>query len=640
MPPPSPPLAPLPPHPPPSVPSPPTPPPTAEALYLVGHWLSSPSAPLRDDAPVPSAGVPHDARVEANVTLLEAASSYGLGLSSAAFGYRGCIFVGSETENTPQGFQTPAASTFMAWIRGPPTARSERQVIVSMGSHQWLGIRHNLAHFKWSSTDEYEASTQVLDGQWHHVAGTISGTSLSVYVDGGLELTATLTGDPGTLPASATARIGCHDHYSNGALTLHLAEGSNVGDVRIYAAALSAEEIRSVVGGRRALTHMSPAYPQPIPWGESTTFRFLGYREFLTANATVAFAPSGSCADDALRGPAVAIGEIDTCSGMGLEVAHELVLEVSDYSEAQAAHTPLDVCFSADNVSWSTQLHMRVNATAPSTRAIVEISPIEVEWCALGATNLSVRLERALVAQATFPMMALARAGRCGIERLVEAPLSLEDASPQRDALVRLSSLRVERHAAPDAASVDGSYAICFSSTGTADWVEQPGLSIRLNAPPDGLVDGSVGWAVSSSSAIVPLRLHWSFNGPRCQRVIEDASSYASSGIVTRGHAQWHYPTGCTVGGLGIPTGAPVRDHGVFRCTTLGVAELQEARGLMCVPQDAPFTTLSSVPMSLLLYVVRPGLRRCVAASSARRRFFPLHSGPCASGFAPLSPSE
>ncbi len=90
--------------------------------------------------------------------------------------------------------------------------------------------------------DLHAGSTPITvnDGQWHHVALTKSGTTIKIYIDGGLQSTDTLTGNDTMTDAGLQVRIG--GDKGDGTVFYN----GNMDDLRLYNTTLSATDVANL----------------------------------------------------------------------------------------------------------------------------------------------------------------------------------------------------------------------------------------------------------------------------------------------------------------------------------------------------------------------------------------------------------
>jgi 3-deoxy-D-manno-octulosonate 8-phosphate phosphatase KdsC-like HAD superfamily phosphatase len=152
----------------------------------------------------------------------------------------------------PQFLFTNQAFTVEVWIK-PAAFNLTWQAIVNLGDDSWRLQRFQQENYLTFDSDHDDggnryqhhlfAHTDVLDGNWHHVAITFDGSKKEIYVDGVLENSAS----PGPIKEvdfgpQQSLRIG-----SNSQINDREYEGQ-IDDVRIWGRALSATEIRENLG--------------------------------------------------------------------------------------------------------------------------------------------------------------------------------------------------------------------------------------------------------------------------------------------------------------------------------------------------------------------------------------------------------
>ncbi len=131
--------------------------------------------------------------------------------------------------------------TVACWIR-VNRFDTDWQVIISKGDYSWRLSRDQGDNLHFACTGLFpeflHGKADVNDGKWHHVAGVSDGESMSMYIDGQLDVSMQTIGSLKT--NDEPVRIGDNsekpDRKWNGA----------IGDVRLYDYALSADEIMNV----------------------------------------------------------------------------------------------------------------------------------------------------------------------------------------------------------------------------------------------------------------------------------------------------------------------------------------------------------------------------------------------------------
>jgi hypothetical protein len=143
-------------------------------------------------------------------------------------------------------FDITGSITVSAWIRVESFTKSW-QAIVTKGDRAWRLHRANTTKsvgFACSDLSQENAgdllgNRVVVDGQWHHVAGVLHGTRMSIYVDGALDAWA--VSSPNISVNDYSVHIGANAQ-AEGRLFRGL-----IDDVRIYDRALSIDELQALV---------------------------------------------------------------------------------------------------------------------------------------------------------------------------------------------------------------------------------------------------------------------------------------------------------------------------------------------------------------------------------------------------------
>jgi len=173
--------------------------------------------------------------------------------------------VGFDTGKVGQGFAFNGTSSYVSipdsslldaftnrltvelWFRANSTnANPVWAAIVAKGNTSWrLQATEGAKTLTFSATGtsggDMTGTRNVNDGQWHHVAGVYDGTTMSLYVDGTLDVSKPATGliAQNDYPMA----IGANDNSPAG--TIHLFNGS-VDEVALYNRALSVGEIATI----------------------------------------------------------------------------------------------------------------------------------------------------------------------------------------------------------------------------------------------------------------------------------------------------------------------------------------------------------------------------------------------------------
>ena len=102
-----------------------------------------------------------------------------------------------------------------------------------------------------SPNARYALSNIPVGASWHHIAGTFDGTYAKLYFDG--ELVDTKTASGSTIGYNATNSIIIGGEPSTGAVAVGNYWSGKIDDVRIYANALSADDIKALYQVRASL---------------------------------------------------------------------------------------------------------------------------------------------------------------------------------------------------------------------------------------------------------------------------------------------------------------------------------------------------------------------------------------------------
>jgi hypothetical protein len=147
--------------------------------------------------------------------------------------------------------------TVSAWIK---TTQIDKGTIFAKGGDNSGGIRYTLATHEANAnkltltvddnTTKVQAlgATVVIDGQWYHVAAMRQGTTISVYVNGVLDGTTTVSSGYNLSGTSQhDALIGAITAHDTGGLIKYYI--GVIDDVRVYSQALTPDELQSVMSG-------------------------------------------------------------------------------------------------------------------------------------------------------------------------------------------------------------------------------------------------------------------------------------------------------------------------------------------------------------------------------------------------------
>ena len=169
-------------------------------------------------------------------------------------------------------FDITGSVTVAAWIRVESFTKSW-QAIVTKGDRAWrLHRASNRKSVGFACSDlsrdqvgDLLGTREVTDGKWHHVAGVLDGTRMSIFVDGVLD--ASTGASPNISVNDYSVLIGANAQV--GGRLFH----GQIDDVRIYERALSVDELRAlakeggvVVPPSNPVTQKpATAPPSPLP---------------------------------------------------------------------------------------------------------------------------------------------------------------------------------------------------------------------------------------------------------------------------------------------------------------------------------------------------------------------------------------
>lgn len=158
-------------------------------------------------------------------------------------------------------FDISEAITVIAWVKAR-TFNKPWQAIVTKGDTAWRlqrGRDGNSIEFactgvsvKGTKYGQIAGTASVNDGRWHHVVGVYDGKSMSIYVDGMLDISAKASGRIGSnnyaVLIGANARVGERVFRPEERTGGREWDGW-IDDVRIYSYALSLEEVKMLYEG-------------------------------------------------------------------------------------------------------------------------------------------------------------------------------------------------------------------------------------------------------------------------------------------------------------------------------------------------------------------------------------------------------
>lgn len=148
--------------------------------------------------------------------------------------------------------ELPANFTVMTWVRpnGANTLGDERTILSKKAAagngYQIVLQNDNRVRFEWYNGAAVLRSaittTALPDGIWHNIAYTYTANTLSIYIDGVLEKTVTMTGAPGT----STGMFSIGGQYINKTTINNLFRG-DIDELRMWSRVLSATEMRFIL---------------------------------------------------------------------------------------------------------------------------------------------------------------------------------------------------------------------------------------------------------------------------------------------------------------------------------------------------------------------------------------------------------
>ncbi|MEQ9561772.1 MAG: LamG-like jellyroll fold domain-containing protein, partial [Woeseiaceae bacterium] len=149
-----------------------------------------------------------------------------------------------------QNFDFAMNFTVAFWMRSDDLGRTWAQ-LVGKGDSAWsIDRRSNtnqLQFTTWSSgPNELVGTTNVADGQWHHIVAVYDGTRKILYVDGVIDAQVNYTGSVNT--NNVQVRLGFNAEYSTGQYS------GLIDDVRIYKRSLTQPEVAALMSPGTAPT--------------------------------------------------------------------------------------------------------------------------------------------------------------------------------------------------------------------------------------------------------------------------------------------------------------------------------------------------------------------------------------------------
>lgn len=192
---------------------------------LIAHWTG-------DNTVLDATGNGHDGTLVNGTT-------YDTGVIGQAFKFDG---VDDYISVSGDAALQPATISVAMWIKA--TSNSADQLLIDSshgpGNAGWavqlfgtarVATQENRVDFAYGNGAGFphvQSTAIVADGTWHHVLATLNGTDMRIYVDGGLDNTASYTGTP-VASTNNGGEIRLGRHYS-----LNRQLNGLLDDVRIY----------------------------------------------------------------------------------------------------------------------------------------------------------------------------------------------------------------------------------------------------------------------------------------------------------------------------------------------------------------------------------------------------------------------
>lgn len=204
----------------------------------------------------------YDNSANANNLTLSSASWTPSGKYGMAWNGTGSVWVGQAADDADHDFTASQDFTLSTWVRSDSATNpsSETQYILKKGTitntgtvgyamyantsgNIVFGIKDDTAWGASSPTtpapdDTVTSTTDLYDGQWHHIVATKNGTSrIDLYVDGKLNASDTSLAATGTLANNQVLRLGDDDADATNAFA------GNIDEVKIYRQALNETQV-------------------------------------------------------------------------------------------------------------------------------------------------------------------------------------------------------------------------------------------------------------------------------------------------------------------------------------------------------------------------------------------------------------
>lgn len=204
---------------------------------LVGHWALNDTS---GTTAVDTSDNHNDGTYTGGFTLNSPGPYPGAGSVAASFdGSTGYVAVPSESD-----YDLTGAISIAVWIK-VDAFDATWQAIICKGDSAWRLSRNantNTLHFALTGVNplSLNGNVDVNDGQWHHVVCTYDGSTKRLYVDGQLDVSASVTGSIATNDYAVL--IGANGQAGNREWS------GSLFDVRVYDYALTQQEVAELYG--------------------------------------------------------------------------------------------------------------------------------------------------------------------------------------------------------------------------------------------------------------------------------------------------------------------------------------------------------------------------------------------------------
>ena len=162
---------------------------------------------------------------------------------------------------------TPTAITMAVWIKSSAIGRGSYHMPLNIDGEAYefsISSRGNFRNgffINGSRVVDTVNSKNILDGQWHHLCATYDGTTIKRYVDG-ISVTGGDHAATGTLPGASMLYVGTYgtsESYGNNQMY--------ESDIRIYATALSADDVKELYSVSASIDNVGNLYSAEVVEG-------------------------------------------------------------------------------------------------------------------------------------------------------------------------------------------------------------------------------------------------------------------------------------------------------------------------------------------------------------------------------------